>query len=127
MRYGNRTLKRRILSSPLALVAALIVFVLLARATWGVYEKASQSAQRLAEAETELDKLKQHQDDLSRKVSYLSTDQGVEAEIRTKYRAVKEGESVAVIVDTDQTASAMNATSTAKVGWWGRLLQKIGL
>jgi cell division protein FtsB len=129
MKYGNRSLTKKIISSPLSLVAVLILFVILVKATWSIHQKAAVSSQRLSQAQTELAKLEAHQKDLANQISYLSTDQGVEAELRTKYRAVKAGESVAVIVDKDQQAQVIQASSTAAVSasWWQKVLHFFGL
>ena len=127
MRYGNRSGWKRFVRSPFTIIGAAIILVVLARATWSIHEKAVSTAQRLADAKAELIKLQAHGDDLSREVGYLSTDQGVEAELRTKYRAVKNGESVAVIVDDENAAAVAAASSTPAIGWWQRILQGIGL
>ena len=130
MRYGKRSIWKRIISSPFTLAAVVVLFIVLARSTWNMYQKAHLSDTRLEQANSELAKLAQRQDELSQKVVYLSTEQGIEAEIRTKYHAVKEGESVAVIVDDQrqtQTAAVVQATSTPVVSWWQRVLRFVGL
>jgi cell division protein FtsB len=127
MKYGNKPFYERVAGSPLALIAVIILLAFLAKAAWNIHAKASTTSQKLSESQIELAKLKDSQQDLTAKVSYLSTDQGIEAEMRTKFKAVKEGESVAVIVDTDQKAAAAEATSTASVGWWRRMLRFFGL
>ena len=85
---------------------------------------------RLNEAQSELAKLRDRQGDLSAKVGFLSTDQGVESDLRTKYLAVKTGESVAVIVGSP-TSSLAQASSSQSVetneGWFTRMLHWIGL
>lgn len=101
------------MSSPLVMVGLIVLFVLLLRGVRSIHEKASLSAEKLKSAELELAKLQDHERDLSSQIGYLSTEQGIEAELRTKYRAVREGESVAVIIG-DQ-ASSSSATSTAAV------------
>jgi cell division protein FtsB len=140
MKYGKRSPWKKIISSPLTLFILLITFIVLTKAALSIHEKALLSETKLEIAKTELADLKAHQQNLANKISYLSTDQGVEAELRTKYRAVKDGESVAVILD-DQTANVNNtvtstvnaankdnaSTTTAKVGWFGRMLRMIGL
>jgi len=126
MKYGNKPFYERVAASPLALIVAIIVFGFLAKAAWNIHAKASTSSQKLSEEQAQLSKLQANQDELSSKVAYLSTDQGMEAEMRSKFKAVKEGEQVAVIVD-DQTAAVAVATSTPSVGWWGRLLRFFGL
>jgi hypothetical protein len=129
MRSGNRSIFKKVIASPFALVAVLILSGLLAKGTWSMHQKSLATKERLAEAEAGLIRLQSRQADLSSKVTYLSTDAGIEAEVRTKYRGLKEGESVAVIVDdSKQTASAVNASSTppTPTGWWGRLLHWVG-
>jgi cell division protein FtsB len=128
MKYGNRSsfVKKRILSSPFTLFALVIVFVVLARAAWNIHGKAVLSDARLHEAQSELNKLHSRDVDLSAEVDRLSTPAGIEAELRSKYRATKNGESVAVIVD-DQVGNAIEASSSETVSWLGKLLHAIGL
>ena len=151
MKYGNRRTENRILSSPITIVGLTILIIILARATWSIREKSVASANKLSQAKSELAKLEDHQADIGQQVNHLSTEQGIEAELRTKYRAVKTGESVAVIVDNSQTASnspigrastsssltasfdgsesvaaASQASSTPLLGWFSRLLRSLG-
>ena len=123
MKYSNRPLYERIAASPVALLAAVVLLFVLARAAWNIHEKAVASGEKLSEENAELAKLEQNQNELSSKVAYLSSDEGVEAEMRTKFKAVKDGEQVAVIVD-NQAAGVAEATSTGPVlSWWGKVLQ----
>ena len=132
MKYGKFSIRKRLRSSPVILIVAVFVFALLFKAVWGIYGKSGASAAKLSQAQTELARLKVQEEDLSERVNYLSTEGGIEAELRTKYRAVKEGESVAVIVDRPETASAADrlASSTTDSGesrsWLARLLRKFG-
>ena len=97
---------RKILYSPIVLLLLAIIFVLLFRGTWGVYKK-------------EIDKLISRQNSLTSSLDYLKTDQGVEGEIRSKFRAVKEGEKVSVIVDDQKSDSTSTASSTEE-GFWSK-------
>ncbi len=109
------------------MVVAIVLLVILAKATWNISHKAAASAAKLQSAQAELNKLELREAELNSKVAKLSDDQGIEAEIRTKYHAVKEGESVAVIVVEPQTAHVAGGVSgtlaTSTLGWWGRFLQ----
>ncbi len=130
MKYGNRPKMRiqRIAHSPITLVVALILCFILGKAAWGVYEKAAATEVRLSQVQSELVKLEDRHKVLASKVSLLSTEEGVEAEMRTKYRAVKEGEFVAVIVDSKTLpALALSASTTAQKGLWGRLWAWFGI
>jgi hypothetical protein len=129
MKYGNRSLWKSIIASPVALIVVLVLFVVLANASWNIYGKARSSARRLDDVRLEFAKLEGRKNELAEKVAYLSTEQGFEAEIRTKFHAVRDGESVAVIIDESRTANANNASTvvaSTSVGWWGRMLQAFG-
>ena len=132
MKYGKRRSQRRLVLSPLLTVGLLIIMIILAKAAWNIRQKALLSANRLAAAQVELAKLKSHQQELEKHVDYLSSEQGIEAELRTKYRAIKQGESVAVIVDDEATAAALGASSSAiilsepKASWWQSLFHSLG-
>jgi len=133
MRYGNRSVWKRIASSSLALVGFIALSIIVARATWSMLDKSSASALKLSQVQTELDKLKSREESLSSQISRLSTEQGIEAELRTKFHAVKDGESVVVILESPQASSssaqsaAVVAASATKMGWWQRVLRAIGL
>lgn len=131
MKYGNRSIWKRVLGSPISLVVAGIVLVVLVKATWNISSKTIQSAEKLAQAQAELARLNERQSELQGRVGLLSTDQGIEAEIRTKFRAVREGESVAVIVDEDDGPAVAllgseNIISTSTDGWFRRMLRRLG-
>src|SRR5947207_2368032 len=104
MKRRNRSSLYSVLSSPFTLIAALVLFVVFARAAWNIHEKARESALRLEVAQAELTKLRESQADLSARVNQLSTPAGVKAQIRERYHAVEPGESVAVIVDGNHSA-----------------------
>ena len=127
MRYGNYTPMQKLVRSPLMMIVAIVLFVILSKAVWNIHEKANASKARLDQATAELNRLKTRQDEVSTKVAYLSTDQGVESELRTKYLAVKEGEQVAVIVNqTDGTTSTSTEVVKQDDGWFTKVLQWFG-
>lgn len=129
MNYGNRSSIRKILASPFVLFFVLIIFTILARATWKVHQKEMLSSSKLAQTQGELERLKTRQIELENQLGYLSSEEGVEAELRTKYRAVREGESVAVIIDTSQADVVQNRVNSATTspGWFKRMLRGLGL
>lgn len=108
---------RKILYSPIILVVLGIVFILLSSGVWGVYTKAQLSAQNLEREKLEFEKLAIRQKNLASSIDYLKTEQGVENEIRTKFRAIKEGEQVVVIVD-NQVATTSETATTSRSFWY---------
>ena len=121
---------QRFFYSPIGIVIGCIVLFLLARGAWDIHQKALLAEQRLDQAKTELSDLERQQQSLSSSINQLSTPAGIEAELREKYHAVKEGESVAVIVDqasSSEIGVATNSSSTPELSWWGDIMQFIGL
>ena len=132
MKYSNRSLWKQIISSPIALVGIFLLLIILGKASWNIQEKNQLAQLKLTQAQMELDKLKTRESDLNEQISRLSTDQGIEAELRTKFRAIKDGELVAVIVDPNAKNLLSKQTkevgsTTAKVNWFQKVLQIIGL
>ena len=130
MKPRNRSKWKSTLSSPFSLVIALILLLLLVKAAWSIHEKSNLSAERLDKANAELAKLQSDQVALAKRTDDLSTDTGIEAEMREKYRAVRPGESVAVIVDSSKALNQLNdvasSTTPAKKGFWRSLLKLFG-
>ena len=132
MKYGNRSLWKRLLYSPIAIIVAAVVLFFLIRGGIGIHEKTLVAQQRLDQAQTELADLQHQQQTLSASIAQLSTNDGIEAALREKYHAVKPGESVAVIIDTPTSSSEnggndkLISSSTSTKSWWGNILRLIG-
>jgi len=130
MKPRNRPRWKSAMSSPLLLIAALIVLVFLLRAVWNIRAKADLGEARLVKAQAKLVRLQSDQVDLTRKAGDLSTDAGIEIEMREKYRAVGPGESVAVIIDSSVTARSVDiatgSPADSRTGFWRGLLEMLG-
>ena len=111
MKYRKQGLFSKVMSSRVVLLILIVLFAFLTKVSFTMKERLELSKSKLNVANSELDKLINHQTDLANKIKYLSTDEGIEAELRTKYRAIRNGESVAVIIDSDKKATS-TATST---------------
>ena len=81
---------RKILYSPIVLIILFIIFVILTRSLWGVNEKERISSENLSKEKTELEKLSLREKDLASALEYLKTDQGIENEIRRKFKKKRE-------------------------------------
>lgn len=62
----------------------------------------------------ELDQIQEHERVLKENIASLSTDRGKEAEIRDRYRVVKEGEQMILIVDNDEKKDAPPVSEPSK-------------
>ena len=83
-------------------VIAVILLALIGIAVngvWGVYKKSHESRDLRTESEATLNDLKSREQELRTDIANLSSDRGVEAELRERYDLAREGESVVVIVD----------------------------
>jgi cell division protein FtsB len=94
----KKKIKKRLYSKTVLLILFIII-IFLAQSTWSVYKKSSLSRQNMEKAKGDLMRLQNRHSTLSVEIEKLQTEQGIEEEIRNKYRLVKEGESVAVIID----------------------------
>ncbi len=103
---------KKIIYSPIVLLILAIIFVIFFRGLISVYKKAKISEQNLEKEKIELSKLIDRQKNLTSSIDYLKTEQGIEDEIRTKFRAVKEGEQVAVILSDVASIPPKEASTT---------------
>lgn len=82
-----------------------------------MYTRYSQSKSDYERAQAELKNLANRQNELEKNIQHLETQRGIEAELRTRFNASKEGEELLVIVNDKGSASA--ATSTPGLdSWW---------
>jgi cell division protein FtsB len=95
-----------------------IIFVLLLHSTWTVYEKKRASEEMRRLAEEKVDSLVQRKGDLEQKIERLSTEIGLEEEIRAKFGVAKEGEKVVVYVPNSEELSEKSNT---KKSIWQRI------
>ena len=116
--FNKKKHYKKFLYSPITLFVLTLILLVLLKALWGVYQKERMSSEYLAKEQIELEKAGERQKTLEKSVEYLKTDKGVEAEIRSKFRMVKEGEMVAVIIDEDKKSVEKPATTTTPIGFW---------
>jgi len=115
--FKSRRKIKKAFYSPIMVVLLALVLAALARSTWGIYEKFALSGEKLSQAQRQLADLKSQEGQLSQSIAQLSTASGAEAVMRTDFRIVKPGESLAVIIDT----ATATATTTVPLGFWQRL------
>lgn len=102
MREFERKKKvKKIMYSRTIIFGLFILLLFFIHATYGVYKKERITRINLEQVENEKANLDHRYQTLEKSVAYLQTDEGVESEIRNKFRAVKPGEQVAIIVNTD--------------------------
>lgn len=116
--FQQRKKIRKILYSRNAVIALAIVTVFLLKGVVGVIQKDIESRRNVAITESELKTAQARNEELTKNIELLSTQAGVESEIRQKFSVSKEGEEVAVIVDTPKASST---NTEKKRGFWATL------
>jgi cell division protein FtsB len=85
-----------------ALFVLIIMIAAASRAAWGVYQKSRETQENIRKARAELETLRGRKRFLESEIERLSSERGLEEEIRKRFPVVKEGEEVAVIVDEQE-------------------------
>lgn len=99
------------------LIVLVFFVVIVGRSVWGVYTKERETQQRLNEVRAEHDDLNDRSVFLEGEIERLSTEKGVEEEIRRQYGLAREGERVFIIVDREDEEA-----TTTQEGFWDTVL-----
>ncbi|MEK9184751.1 MAG: septum formation initiator family protein [Patescibacteria group bacterium] len=105
------------LYSPWIIFILLFILLIGLDAVWNIYKKEQISKNNLVLAQQNLDKLKSRYDILKSEVDWLSTPEGIEEEIRNKFSVVKEGEQVAIIVESKNTPTTTPEVLKTETLW----------
>jgi len=97
------------------LVLLLFVTIVAVRAAWGMYVKLTRATAGQEAAEVQLAALKAQQTEVAASVAELSSEKGVEAQIRQRFGVAKQGEGEIEIVRDSGAAPAAPKESES---WW---------
>lgn len=117
--YQRRKLKT-VLEAPYTRVILLLLVLLMGWSAYTRWTISSDMEGRKADAERELNALKQHKQSLEGQVQYLSDDRGIEAEMRRQFDVALQNEQVVVIVEPEgnETNSSTSAYQTVEEPAW---------
>jgi cell division protein FtsB len=101
--------KQRVLFSLPFLILAMGLVILVSISAYKMYQTSRDTQETVERLEEERDEMSIRQEQLLNTAADLSTQRGIEQEIREKFSVVKEGERVIVLVDDPDR----NSTSTA--------------
>lgn len=115
-----------ILYSKITLGVLALLLIIFSYNLVGLVIKSRQTAENRALAQKEKEALTARQEDLSKNIASLNTDEGVEQALRDKYGVVKEGEKVVVIIDPPQVEASVAAAPTGNffTRLWHKLFPK---
>ena len=117
---------RRILFSWGTLAVALVITFLGVKGVFEMYSKESLSRERLVAAQKEQEDFRLRHASLSQAVSFLETDEGVESELRKKYRVIKPGETAVLIVNDAPVQATTSKLNSEQRPWYARLFEYFG-
>ncbi len=103
--FQEKRRRWKFLYSPLLLLAILALVVLTGRGAWNIYQKARETGVNKRDVEARVRQLEERGSFLSREIDRLSTEVGVEREIRQRFNVKKSGEEVVIIVETAGSSS----------------------
>lgn len=107
-------------------VLAVFLVVVLCWGLFVVYRMYVKNREAVAlrnQFQGELETLNHKKEELSDKINNLSTDRGLEAEVRNRYRVIRPGEQLVIVVDD----AAKNGQPTAsKPSIWTRIKEFLG-
>lgn len=115
--HEKQTFRRVCYSKPMIIVLFVVAFLLI-RGTYGIYEKAAETTRDRDRMQAKLAELQAHQQVIANQVDTLQTDEGLERALRQKFGVARAGESIALIVDSDENATttvSQEHTPTGKV------------
>ncbi len=117
LEFKKRQKIKKWLYSPWMIFILLFILLIGLDAIWTIYKKEQISKNNLVLAQQNLDKLKSRYDILKNEVDWLSTPEGIEEEIRNKFSVVKEGEQVAIIVESKSTPTTTPGVLKTETLW----------
>lgn len=102
----------------ITLVVLSIILVLIIRSTWNVYQKKEESQKLKNIAIEYTEGLREKDSQIKSKIDRLSTEVGVEEEIRSKFNVAKDNENIVVVLDSDLE---VQSTTTPDEGFWKKI------
>ncbi|MDP2598582.1 MAG: hypothetical protein Q8P49_02005 [Candidatus Liptonbacteria bacterium] len=103
--FRERSRLRRALYAKPTLILLAVLATGVMHAAFSMYQKGQEASTRREKAVAELRELEMREKELSEDISLLSTERGVEAEIRERFMVAKEGEKVIIIAEPEEKTS----------------------
>ena len=94
-----------------------VIFLIVLHSTWVVYRKKVESEQMKEISQKNVQDLESRSQDLQNKIDRLSTKQGMEEEVRSKFSVAKDDENMVIIVQDEVSTSS----KVSKVGFWAKI------
>lgn len=100
--FHEKRKMRNLVYSKVVLFFLLMIIFLLSYSVWGIYQKERETQIRKTQRAQVLTEVKERERVLEEEIERLSTQRGVEEEIRSKFDVARVGERILVIVDAPE-------------------------
>ncbi len=114
---GGRQFRRRVYSFP-TLILLVIVTFFLGVSVWGLYGKNRYAQLNLNEVQARVEALEERKARLSATVARLTTSEGEEVEIRSRFPVALPDEQVLSLVGATSTSGTSTAGEQEDSSWW---------
>lgn len=118
--YQDKRILKKIIYSKITILIIFIFVILVAKSSSNAYMEQRLTRENLSIAQQELEELDSRRENIETKISDLNTTEGIEKEIRNKFRVAKEGEEMILIIDKD---GDIDNLSSNKDGFWSKFLR----
>ena len=113
---------RRFFYAKPTIVIIFAIIVLSVNSTYKMYKKAAETRGEKNISFNENKALEERKNELLVRIGELKTERGLEEEIRNKFRVVKSGEEVVIVVESKEAiAGAVFASGTSTVSWFDKV------
>ena len=119
--FKERNKVNRIIYSWPSIFVLLLIILFLVKNIFGIYQGKKQSSINREHSELVFVELEDKSNLIKEEIKLLKTEKGIEKEIRDKFRVVKEGEQMAIIINSDKNSN-QEKSGNPKNGLWEHFL-----
>ncbi|MEK7589985.1 MAG: septum formation initiator family protein [Patescibacteria group bacterium] len=116
MDFHEKRKFKRLLYSKITLIILGLIVIWLSFVVWSMYEKERDTRLKRIEQREILNELEGRESSLREEIERLSTERGIEEEVRSKFEVGKDGEEIIIIVDNPEGENA-EKKETEKTFW----------
>ena len=121
MQHSLVTKKKTWFHSPVVAIVLIIAIAFGVVSVIKIYSKEKEAVRLRNDYQRQVDEANAKQTDLGTKISNLSTPRGQEEEVREKYRVVKPGEQLVIVVD-----NGTPVPPPPPIPWWRKIFDFVG-
>ncbi len=123
----QRSMFRRALYAKPTIIMIALLTAFVTHGAWGMFQKSTEAALRADDANARLGELRSRSDELTTDIKLLSSERGVEEEIRDRFMVAKEGENVMIVTDPEEKKVHSITVVDEKPSSLQRMLGAIGI